>query len=237
MRMFFLVICLGLGTVLAPAAPVTLQTVAAPAGFSAALRVVRFERHRTALRVIELPPGATVAEGARHAGALAAVNGGYFQRDGTPLGLVVSGGKTLHPAEASKILTGVLVVTPWGATLLRTAEFRPGGTVREALQAGPFLVDRGRPVPGLNATRRAERTVLVADRKGVTALVTTEAVTLAELGNLLAVPGLIEGVTVERALNLDGGTSTALWVWGDPPVSRPEWKPVRNAVAVVPLAP
>jgi len=41
---------------------------------------------------------------------------------------------------------------------------------------------------------------------------------------------------IDRALNLDGGSSTALWV-KEPPLSRPEWKPVRNAVAVVPLAP
>ncbi|MDD5349269.1 MAG: phosphodiester glycosidase family protein [Chthoniobacteraceae bacterium] len=238
MRIFLFAIWFGLGTLLAAAAPgtpVTCQTVSAPGAPALALQVVRFDRSRTALRVIDLPPGASVAEGARQAGALAGVNGGYFQPDHTPLGLVISGGKTLHPLEQSKILTGMLAVTPRGAALLRNAEFRPGRAVREALQAGPFLVDHGRAVGGLNAVRRAERTVLLADRQGAAALLSTGPVTLDELARLLAAPGLIEGLEIDRALNLDGGSSTALWVKGEPSVSRREWKPVRNAVVVVPL--
>ena len=228
------------GTALAGAAPlppVTLQTFASPGAPSVELHVVRFDRNRTVLRVIDLAPGTTVAEGVRQRGALAGVNGGYFQPDRTPLGLVIADGKTLHPLEQSKILTGILAVAPRGATLLRNAEFRPGRAVREALQAGPFLVDHGRAVAGLNGERRAERTVLLADRRGVAALLTSGPVTLAEMARVLAEPGLLEGLEIDRALNLDGGSSTALWVQGEPPFSRPEWKPVRNAVAVVPMGP
>ena len=86
---------------------------------------------------------------------------------------------------------------------------------------------------GLNAKRRAERTVLLADRQGVAALLTTAPVTLAELGQILATPGMFGDLKIDRALNLDGGSSTALWVAADG-FSRPEWKPVRNAVAVTP---
>jgi len=221
--------------VAAPVPPVTHQAFSSPGTPSVALHVVRFDRTRTALRVIDLPPGTTVAEGARARGALAGVNGGYFQPDRTPLGLVISEGRMLHPLEQSKLLTGLLAVTPRGASLLRNAEFRPGRAgIREALQAGPFLVDHGRAVAGLNGDRRAERTVLLADRRGVAALLTAGPVTLAEMGRILASPGLVEGLEIDRALNLDGGSSTALWVQGEPPFSRPEWKPVRNAVAVVP---
>lgn len=239
MRISFLAAAwIAVGTLYAAAAPlppVTHQAFSSPAAPSVALHVVRFDRNRTALRVVDLSPGVTVAEGMRERGALAGVNGGYFQPDRTPLGLVISEGKTIHPMEQSKILTGVLAVTPRGALLLRNGEFHPGRSLREALQAGPFLVDHGRPVTGLNETRRAERTVLLADRRGVTALLSTGPVTLAELATLLAAPGLVEGMEIDRALNLDGGSSTALWVKGEPPFSRPEWKPVRTAVAVVPV--
>jgi len=171
----------------------------------------------------------------RASGGLAGVNGGYFKRDRTSLGLVVSKGVPLHPLETSKILTGVLSVTAHGASLMRTAEFKESNRVKEALQAGPFLVDRRQPVAGLNAQRRAERTVLLADSQGVVALLTSSPVSLAELGQILATPGLFGDLKIERALNLDGGSSTALWVAADPaPFSRPEWKPVRNAVAVLP---
>ena len=197
--------------------------------------LVRFDRHRATLRVLDLAPGATVATAVRASGGLAGVNGGYFTPDRAPRGLVVSKGVKLHPWENTKILTGVLAVTSRGATLLRNAEFKPSPALREALQAGPFLVDHGKLVTGLNPTHLAERTVLLADTQGVVALLSTGPASLAELGQLLATSGLLPGLKIDRALNLDGGSSTALWVVSDPTnFSRPEWKPVRNAVAILP---
>ena len=199
------------------------------------LHLVRFDRRRATLRVLDLPPETTVAEAAQTHGGLAGVNGGYFTPDRAPLGLVVSKGVKLHPWENTKILTGVLAVTSRGATLLRNAEFKPSPALREALQAGPFLVDHGKLVTGLNPTHLAERTVLLADTQGVVALLSTGPASLAELGQLLATSGLLPGLKIDRALNLDGGSSTALWVVSDPTnFSRPEWKPVRNAVAILP---
>ena len=212
----------------------TVQKLRNEEGRSLSLHLVRFDRARTALKVIDLPAGSSVAEGVREAGALAGVNGGYFQKDRTPLGLMISGGKTVHPQEKSKILSGVVVVTPHGAALLRNAEYKGGSRVKEALQAGPYLVDGGATVAGLNATRPAERTVLLADQQGVAAFLITGPVTLAELGRILAWPGLFPGLTIHRALNLDGGSSTALWVDAPEPFSHSEWKRVRNAVIVVP---
>lgn len=200
--------------------------------------IVRFNRDRCTLRVLDLAEGATVAEAVRAAGGLAGVNGGYFQPNRAPLGLVVSQGVRLHPMEESKLATGLLVVTARGAILLRKGEPRPVSGIRDALQAGPFLVDRGRPVAGLNATRVAERTVILADKRGVFAVAITEPVSLAELAQILATPELFPGMKIERALNLDGGSSSALWVDAEPePFSKPEWKNVRNAVAIVPRSP
>ncbi len=202
------------------------------------LQLVLLDRSKTTLKVIDLPPGASVAEGLRKSGALAGVNGGYFHRDRTPLGLVISGGVKTNPFQRAKLLSGVLAVTPRGASLLRNAEYRDGAQVKEALQSGPYLVDRGKAVAGLNATRAAERTVLLADKKGVAALLITPPITLAKAGELLATPGLFPELKIERALNLDGGSSTALWVNDHPaPYSHSEWKRVRNAVAVMPKNP
>ena len=207
-------------------------------GRSVQLHLVKFDRSQFALRVLNLEPDSTVASTVRSHGGLAGVNGGYFKPDQSPLGVVVSQGVKLHPLEKSKILTGVLVVTAHGANLLRTAEFQQSlkpSKVREALQAGPFLVDHGKAVAGLNDKRAAERTALLADKNGVAALLITQPLTLAELARILSTPGIFPGLDIERALNLDGGSSTALWVDGEPDAfSHREWKPVRNAVAVVP---
>lgn len=222
-----------------------------PDGREYELHLLLPDRGQTALRVVDLarpprpdgsPPMRRVAEGLQRVGALAGVNGGYFQPDYAPLGLVIRNGKEEHPFQTSRILTGVFIVTPRGASLLRTAEFRKGyqkgafkgASVQEALQAGPFLVDKGHLVPGLNATRAAERTILLADKRGVAALLVTPPLTLAAAGELLSTPGLFPELKIERALNLDGGSSTALWVQASG-FSRSEWKRVRNAIGVMPL--
>ncbi len=219
-----------------PAVRHELKTVAD--GRAVKLHLVKFDRRQLTLRVIDLRPEMSVAAAVQSQGGLAGVNGGYFKPDGSPLGLVISGGMKIHALEHSKILSGVLVVTAHGASLLRTAEFRQSSRManrKEALQAGPFLVDHGIAVAGLNATRAAERTVLLADKQGVAALLISQPVTLAEMARILVTPGIFPELTIDRALNLDGGSSTALWVDAQPEAfSHPEWKPVRNAVALVP---
>ena len=60
--------------------------------------------------------------------------------------------------------------------------------------------------------------------------------TLRELSDLLAAKGIITEMEVERALNLDGGSSSALWFRGaDGKESYDrEFGAVRNFLAVVP---
>jgi exopolysaccharide biosynthesis protein len=58
-------------------------------------------------------------------------------------------------------------------------------------------------------------------------------VTLADLGKILATQGIAPDLRVQRALNLDGGSSSAFWFAGRP-FSISEQKRVRNFVAVVP---
>lgn len=198
------------------------------------LQLIMLDRSRTTLRVLDLPERTSVADGVSAAGAWAGVNGGYFQPNHSPLGLVVSDGVRLHPFQKAKILSGLLIVTPKGAQLLRNAEYKGGANIRQALQAGPFLIDHAKPVTGLNANRADERTVVLADQKGVAALLISEHITLADLAQLLATPALFPELKIERALNLDGGSSTALWVNATPPFSHPEWKQVRNVLAVMP---
>ena len=200
------------------------------------LHLVTFDRKKCGLRVVNLPPKYdSVADAARGEGAAAAaVNGGYFQDNFEPLGLVISGEKELKPLVRAKLLSGLLVVTKGSAQLLRIGEFRQTPKVSEALQAGPFLIDHGKVVPGLNSSRAAERTVLLADKRGVTALLISSHVSLAQMAEILATSALFPELKIDRALNLDGGSSTSLWVNAEPkPFSHPEWKRVRNAVLLV----
>ncbi len=171
-------------------------------------------------------------------GALAAVNGGYFQPDRTPVGLVIRQGHQLHALQHAPLLSGVLVVTKTQTSILRVGEFKPSPNILEALQAGPFLVDGGKAVSGLNGLRVAARTVVFIDNSGRCGFLNCHSATLAETADILLTPGLIgPGRRITRALNLDGGSSTGLWVAAKPVYYQPEGKEVRNYLAIVPRAP
>ena len=201
----------------------------------ATLWVVTFDPKTHAFAVMDNPDDAyDLGSAAEKRGALAGVNGGYFQPDRTPLGLVVRKGVEIHPLEHASLLSGILSVTPTSIVLQRTAAFKTSPAVHEALQAGPFLVERGKPIAGLNASKDAARTVVFQDAKGRSGFLIGKSATLAQMAEILATPVIFPDGKIVRALNLDGGSSTALWVRGTPPFYAHEWKAVRNYLAVVP---
>jgi uncharacterized protein YigE (DUF2233 family) len=201
----------------------------------ATLWVVTFQPKTHSLAVMDNPDGAyDLGSASAKRGALAAVNGGYFQPDKTPLGLVVRQGAQIHRFEKGKLLSGVVSATANGVAIQRAGAFKLTPAVREALQAGPFLVEGGKPIAGLNSTRSAARTVVFQDAKGRAGVLICKSATLAETAALLATADIFPEGRIVRALNLDGGSSTALWVRGEPPFYQREWKGVRNYLAIVP---
>ena len=188
----------------------------AEGGATATLWVVAFNPKTHTFAVMDNPDGAyDLASASAKRGALAAVNGGYFHPDKTPLGLVVRQGAQIHRLEKGKLLSGVVSATGNAVAIQRTGAFKLTQAVREALQAGPFLVEGGKPIAGLNSTRSAARTVVFQDAKGRAGLLICKSATLAETAALLASPAVFPEARIVRALNLDGGSSTALWVRGD----------------------
>lgn len=202
---------------------------------TAELHSIRCDGKMYTLAVMDNPAGDfTLATAAAKRSAVAAVNGGYFHPDRTPLGLVIRQGREIHPFERAKLLSGLVTVSNGRVSLQRAGEFRATPAITEALQAGPFLIDRGRPVAGLNATRVAARTVVFTDDAGRFGLLVCRFTTLAETAEILASRDMLGRGKVIRALNLDGGSSTGLWVRGEPPFSIREGKEVRNYLAIVP---
>src|SRR6201992_4087942 len=85
--------------------------------------------------------------------AVAGVNGGYFQADGTPVGLLVSDNRTIHKLETAKLLSGVFFVRDGKPGLVRSSRFARIKNVSQAIQCGPFLLEGGKAVNGLNNER------------------------------------------------------------------------------------
>lgn len=175
--------------------------------------VVWPDPEQTRLVVVDNPDKANALNQAmQQQGCLAGINGGYFQPNGEPLGLMVSDGRKLQGLHRSRLLSGMVTVQDDRLALLRVGEFSSPKSLSQALQAGPFIIDQGKPVAGLHNTRWAQRSLVLADSSGHygLALVRTP-VTLAELAKVLATPGVVHEISLDRVLNLDGGSSSALW--------------------------
>lgn len=206
------------------------------AGKSVAVSGVSFSTREHRLEVADFAPPAQkkLADAAREAGALAGCNASYFHEDFRPLGLVISGGKTIHGQERARLLSGILAVRGGRIELVRSPAFRPGSDVSAAIQAGPWLVEDGAGIAGLDNVKRARRTIVATDGRGRWALLATSPVTLADAAGLLAGGLAIPDWEVRDALNLDGGSSTALWAAGSPGMLIPEYGYVRNFLLVFP---
>jgi hypothetical protein len=165
----------------------------------------------------------SVRDAVLDSGAIAGVNGGYFQPDLTPVGLLVSQGEIVHPLEKAKLLSGVFFVRKQKPSLVRVQHFSIATTISDAIQCGPFLVEKGGIVPGLNRDRSAPRTFVFSIGNGTWGLGICRSVTLAELADILALPDLFPGQKILAALNLDGGSSTGFYLdRGDQSLSSPE---------------
>ncbi len=205
----------------------------------ATLHFVVFDPLNYTLRIFDqgIQGRQRLAEAMEQNHCLAGCNGGYFQPDFDPVGLLMADGQVIQRRERARLLSGALLVTKSRLRLVRSTDPMPGRDALQALQSGPFLVEGGKAVPGLNNIRSARRTAILTDGAGQWALVSASAVTLEELGAILADRELLPaGLHPERALNLDGGSSTGLWVDqpGAAPYSAPELGIVRDFIGIVP---
>ncbi len=195
-----------------------------------------FENHSHTLRVVDSPkPGQTSLSGVMESRqSIGGVNGGYFEPDFTPVGLLVSQGKTRQKFKKAKLLSGILAVSPKGTvSILRSQRFDPKiGAYREAIQCGPMLIENSAPVPGLNTEKIARRTVASTGPGQRCALIYLTSVTLADAAEILGLPKILGAWSPATALNLDGGSSSALWARDT--ISLPEIKRVRNFIEITP---
>ncbi|MEM7383363.1 MAG: phosphodiester glycosidase family protein [Verrucomicrobiota bacterium] len=143
---------------------------------------------------------------------IAGTNGGYFDPEMKPLGLVIADGKRAHRFQNAKLLTGVVLSDQHQPSLLWRKEFSDSKSLTQLIQAGPRLVSRAHPIPGLSDRKLRRRTFIATDQRHFWFLGTTSHATLAEMGQLLSHQALFPELKIQRALNLDGGSSTGLWL-------------------------
>ena len=207
------------------------------AGDRASLELAVFSTKSCRLRIVDQAnePRLDLEEVVSRGNFLAAVNGGYFNPDDKPIGLLIVDGTMIAPLQKARLLSGVLSASAKKVQISRVAEFSLAQKPDAAVESGPMVVDLGKSVRGLEATRAARRTFAAVGAGDKAALGFCSDVTLADLSNILATV-LTPDFKVQRALNLDGGSSSAFWFKraNGTAFSIAEQKPVRDFVAIVP---
>jgi hypothetical protein len=201
-------------------------------GTEVTLELARFSAKSVRIQLIDNQDGNRDLAGAMNTdNCLAGVNGGYFDENFGPLGLRISQGNILVPLVRGRLMTGVFTFSDGQARIIRASEFSKRDHPAVALQCGPFLVDRGRAVKGLNNTRMARRTFAATATAGQVVLGCSSDLSLAELSDLLATAGDLK---IQQALNFDGGSSTAFWFKrkDGTAFSVREQKPVRDYIGL-----
>ena len=196
-----------------------------------------FSTKSCTLRILQSEGGAdSLSEMMRHEQCLAGVNGGYFDEKFAPIGLRIANGEMTASLKRARLITGVLVASLRGVQIVRAPEFSKHPGITAAIQCGPFLVDRTKPIGGLNDANAARRSFAATTNTNRALLGVCSHVSLAELSRILVTASFADDLKIERALNLDGGSSTGFWFAREngSVFSIPEQKPVRDFVAVVP---
>lgn len=148
-------------------------------------------------------------------GAFLVVNGGFFTEDYSATGAIVVDGQS--SGVGYRDFGGMLAISPGGPTLrwLPQQPYSPNEPLLAGLQSFPMLIlPGGQPGYPDEDNQPARRTVIAQDINGrmLFVLAVTGAFSLHRMGRFLAESDL----NIDRALNLDGGTSTGLLL-ADPP--------------------
>ena len=207
----------------------------AAAGQRVTVEVAVFSAKSTALRVIDNPDGQTLAAVMKGKEYMCGVNGGYFDPEFKPIGLRVADGATFSPLRRARLITGILLQSDRGIEVMRVGEFSQRKKLIAAIQSGPFLVEGNKRIRGLNNSQLARRTFagIASDNRALLGFCSD--VSLSGLAEILATTPIVADAKIRRAMNLDGGSSSAFWFAREDgsAFSISGRKPVRDFVAIV----
>jgi uncharacterized protein YigE (DUF2233 family) len=208
----------------------------AAAGQRVTVDVVVFSAKSTGLGVIDNPDGQSLAAVMKREKCVCGVNGGYFDTEFKPIGLRIADGTSFSPLRRARLITGILLQSDRGIDVVRVGEFSHTKKIIAAVQSGPFLVEGNKCIRGLNDSQLARRTFAGITTNDRAFLGVCSDISLGQLANVLATTSVVGDSKIRRAMNLDGGSSSAFWFAraDGSGFSLPGRKPVRDFVGVVP---
>ena len=169
----------------------------------------------------------------------AAINGGFFTPEGKPLGILVASGIKRGSLNQSSLGAGIFISSKNKSAIVRREHYAPSSVthnVENLLQAGPILIEHGKPTIGLSDNNARPRSFIAWDGKHHWAIGHIDSSTLAAAARALSETSLI-GFKASAVLNLDGGRSSDLWAGPRVPGGAKTHrsflnKPVRNYLVI-----
>jgi exopolysaccharide biosynthesis protein len=161
--------------------------------------------------------GITVEDIKKDRKVIAAINGGFFApgENFSPIGLLMSKGKKINPLTDYWDYSGVFYITsaqsdPYG--ICKKESFYDTD-VTEAIQSFPILVWNGSVYKEYKDREEASRSAIAIDKDGNILLIATESTISGGLTlNEFAFAINSMNWNCQKALNLDGGSSTQMYV-------------------------
>lgn len=186
-----------------------------PGGDDDTVTIVRFDLHKIKLSV-GYQPGQPLLmnEWMQQEHAIAMINGGYFDQQDNATALVVSNGKVF--GESYGGFGGMLSVNAHGTVNLRSLRQQPYDPnteqLEQATQSAPMLMSGGKRTQFSADASQTRRSVVAMDKQGRLLFIASpgQVFSLDQLADQLVSSDL----SIETALNLDGGSSTGLYVNG-----------------------
>jgi len=166
-----------------------------------------------------------------------AINGGFYDKESKPLGMLVAEGEQINPNFKSPLLNGYIWLTRQGA--FGITDELPESEFKLALQSGPLLyLGGGESVLNTQNDKLSRRSLMAYLSTGEVLFMTIydpeslfSGPKLNDLPSILTRIASNEDFTVVDAINLDGGSSS---VYQDKQYQLGEYRPVKSLFCVSP---
>jgi uncharacterized protein YigE (DUF2233 family) len=192
----------------------TLRVESPPYDSVLQLRVLRVDPGKFQVRIIDSRAFGSdrlaIKTLAQKAGAIAAINGGFFTPGWEPLGLLITDGIEINPLRRTD--WGIFMIQNGQPRIIHTNQFQYEKDISQALQVGPRLVVEGREVR--LKKQAARRSAIGITYTGQVVLLNTghtEAYAH-DLARIFRLPESEGGLECRDALSLDGGPSAQMYV-------------------------
>lgn len=201
---------------LAPGIRYRAVSFTAQSGEAMRLHQISLDPKTADLRVVVPTDPSAVAVIGEQTKALAAINASYFDDERQPLGYLKCDGRVINGGVASgAAFTGVFTMKGRTPRIVSRAAF-DGHAVDTALQAGPRLIADGAPTAGLRETRSFRQSGVAVTRAGHIVIYATDGsyrgISWSEMQTVLSGPVGQGGLDARDVLNLDGGSSSQIYV-------------------------